>query len=160
MNTIIELFLKSYLSWVQAGYPETKTFVVRHGLCGNLYRFLMRLDIPVKSRMDLVSKLMQMFYADGLNAELPFDIDLRSFHRQAYTGNLHTDPVRIAWVKSKVPDWEPEREMTDFLAWLSSYPNNWSGQDESSRIRWSYLHGQESDGNCSERFTGIRDPRS
>lgn len=160
MHAIIELFLKSYLSWVQAGHPETKTFVNRYGLCGNLAKFLTRLDIPLKSRRSVEYNLTQMFYDDKLDVELPFDIGLRSFRNQAYNGKLHKNPERIAWVKSKVPDWEPEKEVDDFLAWLSNYPSNWGGQDESSRIRWAYLHGQESDGNCSERFTEIRDPRS
>ena len=148
MNKIINEFFKCYLNWVLAGHPDTKMFVNRMGLCGMLTRFTRRLDMPAIERSKLSDELAVMFINDNMHIDYPFNAgNVHAWNNEMYGGIAHNENTnRVMWVKSKVQDYEPEKEMNEFLGWLSDYPNTWSKRYEISSLWRTGLHGRSLDG--------------
>ena len=148
MNKIINEFFKCYLNWVLAGHPDTKMFVNRLGLCAMLTRFTRRLEMPAYERSRLQDELALMFMNDDMHMDFPFNAgNMDAWNHEMYSGIGHQPNTnRVMWVKSKVTDYEPEKEMNEFLGWLSDYPNTWSKRHEISGLWRERFHGRNMDG--------------
>lgn len=133
INPTIELFFKCYLQWVAMDHPETKTFINRYGLCGNLSRFSGRINIESRERSMLLTDLNNMFRRDHMDKHFPFNEGSQTlFQREMYSGNGHINAMRLAWVEKQIPDFKPDGLMNGFIGWLSSYRSGY----ENSNIRW------------------------
>lgn len=151
IHPIIKAFLECYLNWVIAGHPETKMFRNRLGLCGLLVQFTR--EMVTSERNELSNILSFMFKADGLDIDFPFNNgNLNDYYYESGIGKAHESSKRVEWVKSKLPDWEPEKNMNEFIAWLSHYPNTWSKRHEISDLWRSGLYGRNHHGQRFELF--------
>lgn len=144
MNPIIKLFLQVYSQWVFEGAQETKHIKNRYGLCVALTEFCTRMGIDAAGKRMVYSDLYHMFKDDGLNADYPFNIGGGDFRQEAYAGKIYENEKRVAWVKSKIPDFEPETGI-NITWWLSYGPENCG-------IRWEDIRGQCLDDRRAQRI--------
>lgn len=133
MHPIIKLFFQCYLQWIHMDHPETKTFINRYGLCGNLSRFCDRLSISNYDRNDLQRQLVFMFKREHLDPHFPFNDGMqKAFQHEMYAGYGHENILRLSWVERQIPNFKPDGLMVNFIGWLSSYGSRY----EISGIRW------------------------
>lgn len=150
MHPIIELFFKCYLQWVAMDHPETKTFVNRYGLCGNLSKLCHRWSMRTLERETIIHELSMMFKRDGLDSTFPFNNGShKAFQHELYAGYGCMNAERLEWVKKQIPDFEPDGLMVNYIGWLSSY----RGGYETSNIRWEDIQRLSLDDGSSVRTT-------
>ena len=150
MHPIIKLFFQCYLQWVHMGHPETKTFINRYGLCGNLSRFCDRLGISNYERNDLQRQLVFMFKREHLHSDFPFNGgSQKDFQQEMYGGCGHENIIRLSWVESQLGGFRPIPLMNNFIGWLSSYRSPY----EISNIRWEDIQRLWVDDGSSNRTT-------
>lgn len=99
---IILNFLKAYKVWVAVGAPKHEYFLVEHGLCSNLCKYI---RVNHTTDEDVVwattDTLATMFRADDLSALLPFNRVERG--QPAYSKEVHHEnPWRIQWVTNTI----------------------------------------------------------
>jgi hypothetical protein len=97
MSQLLREFLSAYLEWVDAGAVNGEPFSRRVGLCSNF-----RGSAFCVSDIDEIKRVCM---ADGLDEHYPFGgEDQYGVEQSGYT--MHLNPARIAWVRSKVAQFE------------------------------------------------------
>lgn len=90
-NKSLQQFYNDYAAWLDAGAPQRKPFGRHMGLCINLWDWS-------EHNINLDIELSNQFKDGGLDEDYPFggetqfDIDLEN-------RAMHTNPLRIKWVK-------------------------------------------------------------
>jgi hypothetical protein len=102
MSDHLKAFLSAYLEWVDAGAEEGKPFARRWGLCSNLIDWSRTQG--AEDHRALEDALDGLFAADGLDQCYPFGFDESFEARERET--QHLNQARIAWVRSKVAQYE------------------------------------------------------
>lgn len=99
---IILNFLKEYKVWVEVGAPKHKYFLVEHGLCSNLCKYI-RVNLTTDEDVvwEVADTLTTMFRADGLSSLIPFNHTERG--QPSYSKEVHHEnPWRMQWVTNTI----------------------------------------------------------
>lgn len=116
MSDLMREFLETYLKWAVlnkdaakravVGLEDGRTFDPWSGLCSAVWRFIskkyahLEYENAYPIRMALRAELRAMLDASGLDRDFPFG---ECAYDEGYeNGNLHTDPNRLAWIRSQL----------------------------------------------------------
>ena len=95
-------FLKAYKAWAEAGAPKHEYFLVEHGLCSNLSKYIRVHRITDEDAVwEITDTLTTMFRMDGLSSLIPFNRLDKG--QPAYSKEVHHEnPWRIQWVNNTI----------------------------------------------------------
>lgn len=102
MSEHLKAFLTAWIEWVDAGAPEGDPFSRHEGLCLNVF------DCPAIEpigRGRVCRALEDQFAHDGLDGNHPFGGHAQ-YTAERQNAAHHLNPARIAWVRSKVAQYE------------------------------------------------------
>lgn len=101
-HSIIQTFCKEWIDWVDAGTPHGSLMLsTNKSLCGNLIYWAMERGYNVDQRNRILIAMLKLFVADGLDASLPFDDDVKMWYAARDNGVLHLNPKRVAWARKQ-----------------------------------------------------------
>ncbi len=101
MSDHLKQFLQAWIEWVDAGAPDDEPFERRRGLCSSFEDWLDEHDVDDDSKDDAIRTLTSEFRLDGLCKVYPFG-GSEKFYEDSSGNEMHLNPDRIAWVRSKV----------------------------------------------------------
>lgn len=95
MSDELKKFLTEWLEWAENDGTEGK-FDPQFGLCYNYCQFCGGYN------SNAYAELAKMFKVDGLDDAYPFDKDGDAYEQDAIFSEIHKNPERRAWVRSKL----------------------------------------------------------
>lgn len=98
MSERLRQFLSAYLTWADAGAPDTNGLMRSQGLCGNL-NFYAAMH-GWEEVWNLEFELEVMFKEDGLCLGYPFG--LKVYLEEAETLTHHENQERLNWVRRRL----------------------------------------------------------
>ena len=102
MSENLQRFLAEWLEWVEKGAPDEEPFCRRRGLCSGLEDWNLERDFDVEEGEE---ELRCLFKADGLDGVYPFG-GAEVFYEAVDHDEQHLNEARVAWVRSKVAQFE------------------------------------------------------
>lgn len=99
---IILNFLKAYKTWVDAGAPKHEYFLIEHGLCSNLSKFIRFHHTTDEDVVwEITDTLTTLFRMDGLSSLIPFNRPDKG--QPIYSKEVHHEnPWRMKWVANTI----------------------------------------------------------
>lgn len=99
MSPHLKAFYQAYHAWLQEGAPTSnRTFLHGGGLCLNLYRFLLNLDLPDAEIEQVALEMKEQFEAADLDRVYPFNSSDKHYQLEIETRTAWRNPERVAWV--------------------------------------------------------------
>lgn len=105
MSESLKEFLSAWIQWVDAGAPNRNPFERNLGLCVNFEYYLEEIGVTEGDADGEVYGLTDVFGADRLNRAYPFGGG-ELFYEESGADAMHLNEQRIAWVRSKVAQFE------------------------------------------------------
>jgi hypothetical protein len=106
MSEYLKAFLADWIKWVDGGAIDCEPFERRHGLCYCFEQWLEESDeLDEDDQDNEIYALCDVFRADRLNAAYPFGGG-QFFYEESGAEEMHLNPARIQWVRSKVAQFE------------------------------------------------------
>ncbi|CAB3784557.1 hypothetical protein [Pararobbsia alpina] len=105
MSEHLKAFLTAWLEWVDTGAVDGEPFERRRGLCSSFEYWMDARNIDCEHQEEECDGLTRAFRAAGLNRVYPFG-GAEEFYEDSDANEMHLNPARIAWVRSKVAQHE------------------------------------------------------
>lgn len=105
MSANLKQFLAAWLEWVEKGAPDEEPFCRRRGLCANFEEWLCARNECEEKIEEENDQLLELFRADGFEPIYPFG-GCEEFYAERDDDTMHLNEARLAWVRSKVAQFE------------------------------------------------------